>query len=246
MTLNEIKISNDSSYKVYGLSTKDNPDLIRYIGITKNNLNVRLTKHKNDAKTLIKNKHKKYWILKHWDNIVITPIEEGIKTINEANTREIYWIKYYKDKSFNLLNVTNGGDGTVGYSNKKAWVKVNQFDLEGNLIKTWDSCTEARRFLNIKSSSNIIECCKGRLSRVKGYVWRYENDSFNKFKLKTRGDKLQKPIYQIEPITGEVVNKFISTKEAALFLNIKSKGNISLCLNNKRDIAFGYKWRFVK
>lgn len=52
--------------------------------------------------------------------------------------------------------------------------KVNQYDLENNFIKTWNSITNflKENNINIKSSC-ISNCCKGRISTAYGYKWKY-------------------------------------------------------------------------
>ena len=49
---------------------------------------------------------------------------------------------------------------------------VYQYDLEGNLIKEWDSTREAGR--NGYEAKNISACCLGRRKTHKGYIWSYE------------------------------------------------------------------------
>lgn len=41
-----------------------------------------------------------------------------------------------------------------------------------NLIKTWDSITEAEKALNINHSS-IIAVCKGKQKSAGGFIWSY-------------------------------------------------------------------------
>lgn len=50
--------------------------------------------------------------------------------------------------------------------------KVNQYDLNGKYIKTWNSIREANRFYK---TSHISECCNNNSNRniTKGYIWRY-------------------------------------------------------------------------
>jgi group I intron endonuclease len=51
---------------------------------------------------------------------------------------------------------------------------VNQYDLNGNFIKTFMSAIEAQRELNLKSgNANIGACCKGRVRQAFGYKWKY-------------------------------------------------------------------------
>ncbi len=49
---------------------------------------------------------------------------------------------------------------------------VNQYDLEGNFIKRWDSAIDVASILNI-SSTGVTGCCKQRLKTHKKYIWKY-------------------------------------------------------------------------
>ena len=51
--------------------------------------------------------------------------------------------------------------------------KVNQYDLDGNYIKTWNSIKEAEQEVG---STHISQCTKGRFRQTKGYIWRYANE----------------------------------------------------------------------
>ena len=95
--------------KIYKLIDPRN-NSIRYIGLTSKTLDARLSKHLADAKTN-KKTHKCNWIRSLISND-ITPIIRLIEECseNESKEREIYWISYYGRE--NLVNGTNGGDGT--------------------------------------------------------------------------------------------------------------------------------------
>lgn len=49
---------------------------------------------------------------------------------------------------------------------------VLQFDLEGNLIKEWESTSEIQRCVGYHSS-NISSCCLGKIKTSMGYIWKY-------------------------------------------------------------------------
>lgn len=53
-------------------------------------------------------------------------------------------------------------------------IKVNQYDLNGNIIKKWNSMMEVERTLKIPNS-NICKCCRGLRNKAGGYIWKYEN-----------------------------------------------------------------------
>lgn len=48
--------------------------------------------------------------------------------------------------------------------------KINQYNLNGDLIKTWDSIPEIHSVLNFDKSS-IRKCCIGKLKTSYGYIW---------------------------------------------------------------------------
>lgn len=49
--------------------------------------------------------------------------------------------------------------------------KVNQYDLDGNFIKTWDSMAEAGRACG--AYCNIYKVCTGKRNHAGGYKWQY-------------------------------------------------------------------------
>ena len=56
-------------------------------------------------------------------------------------------------------------------------------------------------------------------------------------------EKLSKRIQMLDK-NNNTLKTFNSLTEAAQFLNKKSVGNISRCLNGYRKSAYGYKWKF--
>lgn len=59
------------------------------------------------------------------------------------------------------------------YKNKNQSIskRVNQYDLNGNYIATYNSTMEATRKLGI--NRNISACCLGKAKTCGGYIWRY-------------------------------------------------------------------------
>lgn len=53
---------------------------------------------------------------------------------------------------------------------------IIQYDLQGNIIKEWDSVKEATSIVNYDS---IISCCKKKYKTAGGYVWRFKGEPFN-------------------------------------------------------------------
>lgn len=65
--------------------------------------------------------------------------------------------------------------GLKGASNPNH-VAVFQYDLQGNLIKKWDSMADACHFFNVGSSA-ISQCANHKRKTAYGFIWRKENDS---------------------------------------------------------------------
>lgn len=55
--------------------------------------------------------------------------------------------------------------------------KVNQYNLQGNFIKQWNSITDflKENNLNLKNS-NITTCCKGKRKNAYGFIWKYSDE----------------------------------------------------------------------
>lgn len=110
-------------YKIYKLIDPTSLE-IRYIGRTKETLKRRLSKHLRDSK--LQKSHKSNWIqflLKNDLKPFIEIIETDIKSIDEANKLEIYYIKLYKEKGYNLTNSTDGGGGAMGFKHSEEAIK---------------------------------------------------------------------------------------------------------------------------
>ena len=50
---------------------------------------------------------------------------------------------------------------------------IEQYDLEGNFIKEWDSATQVERDLGF-NHSNISKCCLGRYNVAYNYKWKFK------------------------------------------------------------------------
>lgn len=61
-------------------------------------------------------------------------------------------------------------------ANNKLSKKVNQYDLQGNYIKTWNSISEAKKELSIANGS-ISAVCKGQMKQTGNYIWKYHKDT---------------------------------------------------------------------
>lgn len=149
-------------YKIYGLTSEKDKNIIKYVGLTSKLLSKRLKQHIYTSTKKNKNKYskKEAWIKNRISNgfeIKIFELESDL-TKQEAIDLEISWISYYGLE--NLTNSTIGGDGINGkiysYEEKLNWynaIKVYQFDLNGNFICEYKTITDCAKKLNISHSS---------------------------------------------------------------------------------------------
>jgi hypothetical protein len=54
---------------------------------------------------------------------------------------------------------------------EKQSTPVNQYDLNGNLIRTWESMSECERETGFRIVG-ISKCCSGKLKTYRGYKWK--------------------------------------------------------------------------
>lgn len=64
----------------------------------------------------------------------------------------------------------------IDKGSKTRMIKIDQYDLEGNFIKTWESAKDAARELNISSVGNISSVCRGGRKSTGGFMFKYNNE----------------------------------------------------------------------
>lgn len=103
---------------IYTLEDPRN-NTVKYIGITTNTLANRLSHH---CSCLKRNNYKINWI-RQLKKLNLKPIIKELDvcdTFKEALYFERYWIKQFKSWGFNLVNSTEGGEGSLGYKHTSA------------------------------------------------------------------------------------------------------------------------------
>ena len=183
----------DIKYKLYSLSDETG---VRYIGITKQKLFNRLSGHISSCKQSFKNKrsrhHRHCWIKSLLDKDQKPKIHllAEYDTAVEAKMAEIQTIFEYKLMWNNLVNGTAGGDGIRDYKFSKEHLdkvryKVDQYDLQGNLLNTFESLSDASFKItgSEKNNSKISQVARGVYGRrtAFGYVWRIHGEPFDKY-----------------------------------------------------------------
>lgn len=115
---------------------------IKYIGHARN-VDKRYKQHCDIMNPKYSNLHKKNWIKQLFD-INLKPIIRVIEECDNSNynLRERYWIKYYRDLGCKLTNLTDGGEGNLGYfpskftrkkmsDARRKWLESNEHYMKG-------------------------------------------------------------------------------------------------------------------
>jgi hypothetical protein len=142
-----------------------------YVGITSGSLRTRLNKHFHDIKrSSCMNKHKKNWISKHRDSVIIEQIDSAYN-VNDLKQKEIFYIKKFRDSGINLFNLTIGGDGTYGFKHSQETInKMSGYNNHRygnpNLIN--------KEKLGKKIEAKIISVCTNKRNKTGGIVFRYK------------------------------------------------------------------------
>ena len=115
-----------------------------------------------------------------WDNFDHEILSDNIKTLEEANAQEQYWIAYYHtwiyDPECNGYNITKGGDGSPGHvMSEQTKVKIKKAVYCVELDQVFDSLTIASETTGCLVSK-ISSCCKGHANTAGGYHWRYMDE----------------------------------------------------------------------
>ena len=118
-------------------------------------------------------------------------------------------------------------------------LKICQYDLNGNYIATYTSISEASMmvFGNKDSISSIVKCCKGKYRQIGGYVWRYENDAFDKYQF-----DIPKHIIAYD-INGNKIKEYNSVIEASQDTGVHRSTIFKHC-NGKIKMGRSVTWRY--
>ena len=116
---------------------------------------------------------------------------------------------------------------------------VYQYDLDGRLVKVWESLVEIEKTLGY-SKNNISHCCLGRSVSAYAYIWRYEKK--DNIQYINKNLKKQKEIYQMTK-TKEII-KIWDSLESIENETGYNRSAISQCCLCKLKTAYGFIWRY--
>jgi group I intron endonuclease len=118
---------------------------------------------------------------------------------------------------------------------KSKMKKINQFNLDGSLVKTWDSITAAANAIGAKQAT-IGNACR-KFYKSSGFFWKFVGEEFF-IKKNPRFKSV------LEILDGVVIRKFPSLKGAAKEIGVDCR-ILSYKILNKKQVK-GYFYEYEK
>lgn len=230
-----------------------------YIGKTIDSYTYRWSCHKNSSKL-----HNYYFykaINKYgWDNFnkyVIFQTEELENTKENKEyldkiilEKEKYYINFYKSNNSEYgYNLTNGGEGVVGYKPSEDYLEkrkligkiVEQYDLNGNLLKEWPTMKMIKEKLNI-GVDGIRECCNNKRESFKGFIWKFKSKSKIENDISNSYNPNCKSILQYS-LNGKFIKEWNSASEIQEKLGLDNH-TIRACCRGNYNTCGNYIWLY--
>ena len=241
----------NKKFQFYVLSSSEDPENVRYVGVTTKKINERFSQHKYCAMHPEKRGlpvHKwMYSKYKQGGTILFTKIDEC--TYDCWEEREQYWIKYYKDLGYNLLNISKGGAGvitkkmrsksSVQRSIEGHEVPVIALSKDGVFFKRFESSIKAAEYFNV-SYTSITNVLNGWSKSSCGYLWIREKDynPQNNYKYSSNSGKNKIQVYEFS-LTGTLIKIWDKIND---FQNIKgySTNGVRAAIRDKREYHGSY------
>jgi group I intron endonuclease len=160
-----------------------------------------------------------------------TKIKESIirDTCNGQHKTGYGFIWKFKNETLILSNHIND------------YPKIHQFNINGELIKIWDSVYEIHlpNTNQINMRKQIIKCCKNLIPFYRNYLWSYDN------KIEVKNKKPSKVLANIiqKDLNGTIIKIWNSLRE----INRETKYSqykIKKCCLNELNNYNGYKWEW--
>ena len=222
-------------YTIYKLiDPTDNK--VRYIGLTLNDLRMRLKSHLSEPGK----SHKIFWIKKlkkQGLKPIIESVEENISTYDEACQREIYYINHFKSLGFDLTNMATGGNKNKKMS-EETRIKMAE-SAKNRKIKTILT-QEVKNILSKKSKERFKNPEEREKLRIANK--RYEDSKTPEQKLQDILIQDSKRVYQYDKDMNliQVFPSINNAEKNTGFLSV----NISKCCRHKVVAVGGFIWRF--
>lgn len=198
-----------------------------------------------------------------WNTFTHEILETGIASQEEANAKERFYIALYRSNEKDYgYNVQSGGQYTGELSeegrqklherfsgaNSPRAKAIDVYDLDGKLIKTFDTLSETANYLKCSIGSVSMKCTQKTGTVKKHIVHFHETTNGMKQLPKEKIFFANEQRKQLRAVTqydlkGNFIQTFNSVKEAAEKTGTKQT-EISACINHSERISTnGYVWR---
>lgn len=212
----------------------------------------------NETRNESHNQHLRRSIKKFgFDAFNVVEIFDVAETLEELNEKETYYIKLF-DSYKNGYNQTFGGDNTSGYERPKGKdcknsKRVCQINLNGELIKIWDSATDAHNELGVCSSSisNVCLCKHGKNNKRReiagGYIWVFEKDydpckNYSLKRPKVHMGHGEKAVLLLTD-AGNIIQEYYSINDASKELEMSVEGVRKICNHKVKNPRYNLKYK---
>lgn len=167
-------------------------------------------------------------------------------------TRNSAYGYIWRNKGDMLGDISNIDSTSIQFNN------VNQYDLNGNYIQTFENYKSASKAVDdLSEGSNIASVCKGLQRQCKGFIWRLvpnfiildeyllelQNTSIREDKRGKDGKKVSK-----FSLDGEYIETFNTICEASLSVlgTINGRKKISDCCSNFNLSYKNFRWQYAQ
>lgn len=130
---------------------------------------------------------------------------------------------------------------------------VQQYDMQGNLVKEWDSIVEINKKLGI-SKTGIVECCNNKMKSSGGFQWKYKLDNrkigvYYKEKSSTSFKKgipsKNKGVGKREVIQYDLKGKIVKVwGGVAIAEHALHIFGVGFSCRSKNNLAGGFQWKY--
>lgn len=177
-------------------------------------------------------------LLKKWDSIS----EASLYVTNGRSTSALYSVlRGESSQAYGYMwSYSNKCDEKYKSRTDKFGKRVNQYDLNFNYIKTFNSMADAAKSIGCNYYQSISACCNGKVYQSYGYMWRYVGENDNNPNLYYEKMGYMYPIDMYD-LSGNYIKTFGN------MICISDKYNPSLirrCCDNEIKKAYNYVWKY--
>ena len=122
------------------------------------------------------------------------------------------------------------------------YVSVDKYSTDGKFLGNFKCVTDAGKSLNIDyvKTSCITDVCSGKMLTAYGYVWRYKDEPFDKYRVVSKYQPVNQ--YSKDNVFIETHN---TANQASKKVGLKYSGDIGKCCSGERKTCGGYKWFYA-